>query len=227
VVFGVPVYTTYSEWLVSPARRQGKQCQDCHMAPTGTLTNIAPGRGGIERDPQRLANHRFFAPDRDEMLRRCVLVDTTATREAGAVRATVRIVAENVGHRVPTGFIDRHLILAVEALTADGKPVAARSGPKLPDVTGPELAGLPGRLFAKLLPGRDGKAPAPFWLAGGDPEDTRLTPGRTEELVWQFPQGTVELRVRVLYRRFWAEVVRSKGWRDDDTVIHERTILPR
>ena len=60
VVFGVPVYTTYSEWLQSPARRRGQQCQDCHMAPTGRLTNFAPGHGGLDRDPATLANHRFF-----------------------------------------------------------------------------------------------------------------------------------------------------------------------
>ncbi len=35
VVFGVSVYTTYSEWLQSPARRAGRHCQDCHMKPTG------------------------------------------------------------------------------------------------------------------------------------------------------------------------------------------------
>src|SRR5439155_17283988 len=40
-VLGAKVYTTYSEWLASPARKQGKQCQDCHMQPTGTMTNMA------------------------------------------------------------------------------------------------------------------------------------------------------------------------------------------
>jgi hypothetical protein len=49
IVFGVHVYGTYSEWLESPARRQGKQCQDCHMAPTGRLSNVAPGHGGLVR----------------------------------------------------------------------------------------------------------------------------------------------------------------------------------
>ncbi len=227
VVFGVHVYSTYSEWLDSPARRQGKQCQDCHMAPTGMMTNIAPGRGGIERDPKTLANHRFFAPDSEEMLRRAVRVETDAKRTACGVRASVRISAENVGHRVPTGFIDRQLILSVEALDADGKAVALCEGPQLPDAAGQDLSGYAGRLFAKLLTGRDGKAPAPFWLAGGDPEDTRLTPGRVEEFVWQFPRETSRLRVRVLYRRFWAEVVRAKGWPDRDSVIHDRTELPK
>ena len=60
VVFGVHVYSTYSEWRDSPAYKQGRQCQDCHMAPTGRMTNIAPGNGGVERDPATLANHVFF-----------------------------------------------------------------------------------------------------------------------------------------------------------------------
>src|SRR5262249_15129574 len=33
IVFGVHVYGTYTEWLESPARHEGKQCQTCHMAP--------------------------------------------------------------------------------------------------------------------------------------------------------------------------------------------------
>jgi hypothetical protein len=227
VVFGVPVYTTYSEWLDSPARRQGKQCQDCHMAPTGTMTNIAPGRGGIERDPQTLANHRFFAPDQETMLRHCVRVEASARRKGDEVRVTVRIVAENVGHRVPTGFIDRHLILVVDALGADGNLVRGGSGPSLPQVVGPEMAGRPGRLYAKLLTGRDGQAPAPFWLAGADPQDTRLRPDRAEESGWRFSSRTQQLRVRLLYRRFWAETVRGKGWPDRDVTVQDLTILPR
>ena len=225
IVFGVHVYSTYSEWLDSPARRQRQQCQDCHMRPTGTMTNIAPGHGGIERDPKTLANHRFFAPDREEMLRRCVRVTAEARRTGGGVRAVVRVGAEGAGHRVPTGFIDRHLILTVEALDRNGRPVAG-SGPKLPPAAGPELTGQPGRLFARLLTGRDGTAPAPFWLANGDPVDSRLIPGQVEETAWDFPAATAQLRVRVLYRRFWAEVARTKGWPDSDTVIHERMILP-
>ncbi len=227
VVFGVHVYSTYSEWLDSPARRQGKQCQDCHMAPTGAMTNLAPGHGGIERDPKTLGNHRFFAPDREEMLRRCVRVESDVGRTADGLRLRIRIRAEDVGHRVPTGFIDRQLILVVEALGADGKPVAGVKGPRLPAAAGTELDGQPGRLFAKLLPGRDGKAPAPFWLAGGEPADNRLTPGRVEEIAWIVPAETVRLHVRVLYRRFWAETVRSKGWPDRDTIVYEETLMPR
>jgi hypothetical protein len=231
IVFGVRVYTTYSEWLDSPARKQGKRCQDCHMTPTGTMTNIAPDHGGIERDPKTLANHRFFAGSQEDMLRRCVRVEADAVRVARpesskGVRLTVRIGAEDVGHRVPTGFIDRHLILAVEARDAAGQLLVVSTGPKLSAAVGPGLSGRPGRLFAKLLTGRDGKAPAPFWLAGGEPDDSRLIPGRTEETAWQFPPEVAQLRIRVLYRRFWAEVVASKGWPDRDIVVYERSVVP-
>src|SRR5205823_3540611 len=110
-VFGVPVYSTYSEWLESPARQQGRSCQSCHMAPTGALTNLAPGKGGIERDPATLANHRFFAGSQQEMLRRCLHVTIEVASSGAGVRADVEVRAEQVGHRVPTGFVDRHVVL--------------------------------------------------------------------------------------------------------------------
>src|SRR5262249_42318110 len=131
VVFGVHAYGTYSEWLESPARRQGRQCQDCHMAPSGTLTNIAPGKGGIERDPRTRASHGFPGGQAD-LLRRCLSVTTSAERTKHGVGVRVEVRAESVGHRVPTGFVDRNLVLVVEATGAAGKPVALLRGPKLP-----------------------------------------------------------------------------------------------
>src|SRR5262249_12926542 len=68
-VFGIPVYTTYTEWLASPARKEGKHCQTCHMTPTKTMTNIAPGHGGIERDSSTLASHTMLGAT-PEMLKR-------------------------------------------------------------------------------------------------------------------------------------------------------------
>ncbi len=110
-VFGVRVYTTYSEWLASPAGAAGKQCQTCHMAPTGRMTNIAPGHGGVERDPKTLDNHRFFAGSQEEMLRSAVTLSGALRRDGRSVRAEVEVRADGAGHRVPTGFIDRHLVL--------------------------------------------------------------------------------------------------------------------
>jgi len=223
-VFGVPVYTTYSEWQASPARRAGKQCQTCHMAPTGRMTNLAPNRGGIERDPKTLANHRFFAKSQEEMLREAVSLSAVLRRDQGAVRAEVEVRADGAGHRLPTGFIDRHLLLVVDALDADGKSLPLKKGPVLSSVVGPALAGRPGKLYAKLLTDFDGHSPAPFWRADPEPTDTRLTPGQPDRLTFDFPERTARLGLRLLYRRFWQQVADEKHWPDNESVVVDRVV---
>jgi hypothetical protein len=225
VVFGVHVYSTYSEWLESPARREGKQCQHCHMAPTGKMTNFAPGHGGIERDPATLGNHRFFQPSQAAMLARCLRLSVESDPvEKGTVCVRVCLSAQEVGHRVPTGFIDRQLVLVVEGSNAQGQTLALQDGPRLPAAVGPELVGQPGRLFARLLHDEQGRAPVPFWRAEPEAQDTRLQPGKAEEMVFTFPAALERVRVRVLSRRFWDEVVRSKGWPQGDQVVVERVV---
>ncbi len=223
-VFGVAVYTTYSEWLASPARRAGKQCQTCHMAPTAAMTNFAPGHGGIERDPMTLANHRFFAGGPEQMLRGAISLSGLAHREDGSVRAVVELRADGAGHRLPTGFIDRHLLLVVEAYDAQGKPLPLRDGPVLPTAAGQALAGKPGKLYAKLLKGFDGQSPAPFWRADPAVLDTRLTPGEPDRIAFVFPEETSRLRVQLLHRRFWQQVADAKRWPDNESTVLEREV---
>jgi Cytochrome c554 and c-prime len=221
-VFGVPVYSTYSEWLASPARQEGKQCQDCHMRPTGQFTNIAPGHGGIERNPRTLGNHLFFAGSQEEMLRGALHVGSTIAPAEDGIGVTVEVRADNVGHCLPTGFVDRHLLLVVEGFTADGVPLPARSGAVLPAAAGKELARQPGRLFAKVLKDFDGRSPVPFWNADPDAADTRLRPGKPQREEFVFPRQTARVRVRLVYRRFWQEVAESKGWPDNEIAISEQ-----
>jgi hypothetical protein len=224
IIFGVHVYSTFSEWRASPAARQGRQCQDCHMKPTGRMSNIAPGHGGIARDPSTLANHRFFDGSQEVMLRRAVKASVRFERQSDRVRARVQLWAEGVGHRLPTGFVDRHLVLVVDGRTADDQAVPLRKGPKLPALAGEELAGQPGRLYARVLRDFEGRSPVPFWLASPDPPtDTRLVPGKVEEDHFDFPATLTQLRLRVHYRRFWPEVARSKHWPDDNIVVLEQT----
>jgi hypothetical protein len=215
VVFGVHVYSTYSEWLASPARKQGKECQTCHMKPTGHMTNIAPDQGGVERNPQTLGNHRFFAGSLADMLRQSVKLSTQVTRRPQDLRIAVTVAAKEVGHRVPTGFIDRHLLLAVEAIDKHGKAVAAQSGPVLSDLAGAGLAGKAGKLY--------GKGPAPFWRSAGEVTDTRLQPETPDVCEFIFPATAEQLRVRLLYRRFWQGAGETKGWADNEIVIAEET----
>jgi hypothetical protein len=222
VVFGVHVYSTYSEWLDSPARRDGKQCQSCHMKPTGDLANIAPGKGGVARDPATLASHQFPGGELS-MVRRCFRVTVRWQRDAAGIRTEVEVLVKDVGHRVPTGFVDRNVVLVVEGLDSTDRVVSLRSGPRLPKSAGP-LAGAPGKLYAKELKDFDGVSPVPFWRADPDVRDTRLYPEQPDRSVFLFPHTMERIRLRLLYRRFWLQVVRDKGWPSDEIVVVDRTM---
>lgn len=222
-LFGVPAYTTYSEWLQSPARRRGQQCQDCHMAPTGTMTNVAPGRGGLERDPRTLASHRFLAGSAEDMLRRAVSLDLRARRTTDGVRVAVDVRADGAGHRLPTGFVERHLVLVAEAANGAGRSVALHAGPRLPAAVGAPWAGRPGRLYAKLLRGLDGPGPAPFWNADPEPLDTRLTPGRPDHVEFVYPPEAASVRLRLYFRRFWPGGAAGHAGADEPVLVAEAT----
>ena len=236
IVFGIPVYTTYSEWLASPAYGEGKQCQSCHMTPTGLMTNIAPDSGGIERDPRTLGSHSFLPGGLDAMLRRCLHVDVEAVRvtqkggadqtgsNAPSLRVTVQVEARDVGHRVPTGFIDRHLILLVDALGDTESRTMLISGPQLPMAVGESLSGQPGRLFAKLLRSPQGESPVPFWRAGAVPTDTRLQPKTPVVTHFTFAGSIYKIRVRLIYRRFWKTVADDKGWPNNDILVVDKRV---
>ncbi len=220
VVFGVHVYSTWSEWLASPARRQGRQCQSCHMRPGGDMTNIAPGHGGIERDPATLASHTMLPGGRAAMLQSALRVKVRIDQAERRRAAVVRVTAENVGHRLPTGFIDRHLVLSVEPRSAEGAAVDVIGGPVLPPAAGAAWAGRPGRLFAKLLTDEDNR-PAPFWRSGLRLEDTRLAPDSPQVIRFELPDDAASVRVRLLYRRFWPETTQSKSWPSDEIVVFD------
>lgn len=203
ILFGVHVYGTYSEWLESPAKTQGQHCQDCHMTPTGHMTNIAPGKGGIERDPQTLASHGFPGST-EEMLKRCLQCKTQVRiLPDGGPEVRVELRADQVGHRVPTGFIDRHLVLAVDAEGEHGEIIELRDGPRLPEAVGQTLADKPGFLFAKILTDDAGRSPLPFWLPPARITDTRLFPGQPDTRRFVFGGKAVHFRVRLWYRRLW------------------------
>ena len=84
------------------------------------------------------------------------------------------------------------------------------------------MAGKSGRLFTKLLTNTDGRSPAPFWRPVRDVADTRLRPGEPEVFAFHFPPTAVQLRVRVLHRRFWWEVAQSKAWPAQDVTVLDR-----
>ncbi|MCA9200979.1 MAG: hypothetical protein KDA87_25745 [Planctomycetales bacterium] len=225
IVFGVPVYSTYSEWLDSPAKQAGQQCQDCHMKPTGQMTNFAPDAGGLERNPQTLASHNLLPGGRQAVLQQAMdlKLQVRTTPEWHFLR--VQVTAKNVGHRIPTGFIDRHLLLLVEATDANQNPVQPDKGPTLPAFVGPRRHGQAGVLFAKYLTSADQTAPIPFWQASEQVQDSRLHPDQPEVFVFQFarkPDAPITgFQAKVVYRRFWESVAVAKDWGDEEILVAE------
>ena len=224
IVFGVHAYSTYSEWLESPDRGFGRSCQSCHMRPTGQMTNIAPGAGGIERDPQTLASHTFMPGGLATMLRECL--ELSLAQEAGSegVQLSVQIRTHRSGHRVPTGFIDRQLLLVVEGYDGQGAKLVASEGPRLPPAAD-DLAGESGKLFAKMLLDEQGHGPLPFWRPAATVQDTRLGPEELSMQAFRYSPRVVRFRVRLIYRRFWRAVARQKDWPDDQIVVEDRQLV--
>jgi hypothetical protein len=228
VLFGTRAYTTYSEWLATDYARRGVQCQDCHMRPDGRTRNIAPGHGGIDRDPTTLSTHHFPGGADAAYLRACADLDLAAEAHAESLGVTVAIRPQGVGHRLPTGSADRHLILVVSARDAKGRPLAQSAGPRVHELGGADYAGQPGRLFGRVLVGPDGYRPAPFWNALGEEFDCRLYSDQTERLSVVFStvgaRRPLAVRARLLYRRFYDAVRREKGWPAGDIELIERHV---
>jgi hypothetical protein len=126
---------------------------------------------------------------------------------------------------VPTGFVDRHLLLILEALDPQGQPLSPVKGtPLLPHLAGKTYAGRAGRLYAKQLRDFDGRLPVPFWRARPETLDTRLSPGKDDVSTYRFGGRADRVRVRLVYRRFWEETVQTKGWPDDTLVVKQLEI---
>src|SRR5262249_50756165 len=152
-----------------------------------------------------LASHSFLPGGRETMLRRALSVSFAKTRDASDIKATVTIETHLVGHRVPTGFVDRHLVLLVESFDEQQRPTEVLSGPRLSEAAGSNLGGKAGQLYAKLLIDAEGHAPAPFWRSGITIADNRLAPDVSQSSEFRLSPRTAKVRVQVIYRRFWPE----------------------
>jgi hypothetical protein len=220
VVFGVHAYGTFSEWKESFAASQGRTCQSCHMASNGSLTNIAPGKGGVERDPRSLSSHAMPGATA-AMLKKCLALSVRTDRVNATWRVTTEITTRDVGHRVPTGFIDRHLVLVLEAVDASGVPVVPIEGSRLPAAAGTEMSGRAGKLYAKMLVDSAGKGPVPFWMPAEKAIDSRLFPDDADRATFVWPANAATVRVRLIHRRLWPHVAKDRG---NETLVHEQTL---
>ena len=124
--FGVMVKATYSEWKEGPYAKQGIQCQDCHMTPSGRLGDDGKPRyasgivatGGPKRE--KYFTHRFpgaHTPGQVEgAIKLAISADKETVSPGDTVTFTVTLTNEKVGHRFPSGSTEeRQLWLHLSA----------------------------------------------------------------------------------------------------------------
>ena len=96
---------TLEEWRASPAGRQGRQCQDCHMPERRHLWR------GIH-DPEMVKSGVQIA----------LATDRPRYRPGDEIRATLTITSTRVGHYFPT-YVTPRVVVRAELTNARGQPV--------------------------------------------------------------------------------------------------------
>jgi hypothetical protein len=237
------VYNSYGEWLDSPYSDPvtGKTCQQCHMpAPTlidgQPLTNVAPGKGGVERDPSTLHAHTFLGAASEELLQNSLTMQATAQVQGNRVLVEVSLSNDRTGHLIPTDSPLRHLILLVEAKNEAGEALPLLEGETVPKWGGtgdPQegyYAGLPGKAFAKILVELwTGIYPTgAYWNHTRVLSDNRLAAFTTDTSRYLFAapqQGNARISVRLIYRRAFRLLVDQKGWKIPDIQMEAREMI--
>jgi len=226
---GAPGQATYSEWLASPYAIPGpefRSCQDCHMPSRGDTGSI--GSGGPERPASQRHSHAFVGATA-ETLSANIDLRTVLAREGQTLRVDAEV-ENRAGHAFPSGISIRNAVLHVEARIG-GVRLQQTGGPTIPfwgsdDVPGVQagdVAGRPGRGYAKLLAGRingSGAVVSPVLFIDAESATDTLIPSAAIDISqyrFAVPPGTPEsavvtMDVRLLYRRAWRALAVTKGW---------------
>ena len=236
------VYNSYGEWLASPYSdpQSGKTCQGCHMpAPSvlngQMLSNVAPGKGGVERDPRAIHAHTFPGAASQELLQNALTLQVSARREGQQVAVEVSLTNDQTGHDIPSDSPLRQMILLVEAKDARGNDLSQVEGETVPEWGGsgdPQkgyYAGLPGKAFAKVLAELwTGLSPTgAYWNQTRLVSDNRLAAFATDTSRYVFiaPQtGSLKISVRLIYRRAYRLLADQKGWQIPDILMEAAEI---
>lgn len=151
VVFGTWLETTYEEWAAGPYKKQGVQCQHCHMyqRPGHPATGSTPREknpgiaayGGPQRDHifthyfvggntviPASANDKLRAQMGEERLKNAV--DLKVESKMSGDDIIIRITNTGAGHEVPTGVSNiRQVWLMVIVRDSKGKTVYSSGVP--------------------------------------------------------------------------------------------------
>ena len=227
--WGTPIYESYNEWLASSYAEEGITCQDCHMTPTGDRFFVLPEKGGLEHSPESIPSHLQLGATSTEFLQNAVAMDLSVQPQPGYVNASVSITNTNTGHHIPTDYPGRHLILIVQATDSRGEPLPLVGGSTVPDWGGAE-AGLPGRLFAKVLQDvRSGEFPVvSYWKQAVILSDNRIPAFDTHisNYIFAVPadRGAIQIKANLIFRRLFQPLAQKKGWMVPDIIIAQEIV---
>jgi hypothetical protein len=229
VFWDTVIYNSFGEWLDSTYSDPvtGKTCQQCHMpAPTfwrgQPVTNVAPGKAGVERDPMAIPAHTFPGASSTELLQNALTLSASAHREGTRLVVDVTILNDKTGHHVPTDSPLRQVILLVQAVDSNGDALALEDGAIIPDYGGvgdPDTgyyAGLPGKVYAKILVElwTEITPSGAYWNPTRIVSDNRLAAfaSDTSRFTFAAPDGPSQVTVRLLFRRAFKVLMDQKGW---------------
>ncbi len=245
VFWDVTIYNSFGEWLASPysdpAFEGARTCQQCHMpAPAilhgQVLTNVAPGKGGVERDPNTIHAHTQPGAQDQELLENAVTMKVSARREESSIVVQVDITNDQTGHHVPTDSPLRHLILLVQAEDGQGQTLDLQDGPTLPEWCGEGepsqgyYAGLPGKAYAKILQElwTEVWPTGAYWNPTRVVSDNRLAAFASDTSTYTFAapgdEGAV-VEVSLILRRAYIELADLKGWQVPDIVMEQERLI--
>ncbi len=227
---GVVIYNSYGEWLTSPYSdpKTGKTCQQCHMPTSTEKWFVLAEKGGLVRNDAELHNHTMPGALDEKLLQNSVTMKTDAQRVNNTIKVEVSITNDQAGHDVPTDVPIRSMILVVEALDANGKPLTLTEGSVNPDFSG-DYSGVAGKTFAKVLKDQwTGESPTgAFWRPVTVVEDNRIAAMKTDTTSYTFAapdNQAVTINVKLLYRRAFYKLMQEKGWNDPDILMEQATL---
>lgn len=234
--WGVQVYDSFGEWLDSPyARGTGaRTCQDCHMPSRGATYFARLAKGGRLRDPQTVFSHKMRGPDDEGFMESAARLDLTAVPEPGRLRVTLDVTNSGAGHSLPTDHPGRNILLVVSATVA-GVEMTLDEGPRIPMWGGEgngtaDYAGRPGKCFARILEDRWTriKPTIAYWRPTTLDSDSRIPAMQTDSSTYLFsrPQsGNIRVVARLIYRRTFPEIARTKKWTDRDLLMQQKELV--
>ncbi len=205
---------------------QLQACIACHITGDAKSTDPTTAIALVPaRDPANISSHLMPGSRDQDFLRSAVTTTITATQGSDGVLVDVGITNSGAGHHIPTDGWMRNMILLVTASDGEGRELAPLGGQVVPEWGG-DLAGLPGKGFARVLEDWEGQSPAPPWRNGVRVRsDTRIPALATDVSTYAFAApadgGPVTVQARLIYRRAFQTWTEAKGWDLPDLVIAE------